>query len=85
MNNKTTVTVEEFFKKNIPEYLRCDLSFKDRNIIREAMIEFAKIKCREMQESILEKAFVSPIEGAYYEQEVNKESILNAYDIEGIK
>lgn len=105
--SKTTVTAEHYVDGIVsranPKHI----------IIQEAMIKFAKIKCREMQEAILEKAMVLNEcnntvnnishsnttshrevlhiamlyndEVAYQNISIDKQSILQAYDIEGIK
>lgn len=52
--------------------------------IENLMIEFAKLKCKEMQEAILNNAnlYLNPDNN---EWEVENDSIRNAYDINSIK
>lgn len=90
--SKTTVTAEEFLLKD-EDYKELHLDYpKLSKAIQEAMIEFAKIKVKEALEAAADNvryklidsvAELDPTFDNYIE--IDKQSILTAYDIEGIK
>jgi hypothetical protein len=87
MNNKIP-TVEEILKNKETydeEYLTVSISDAT-----EAMIEFAKLHCAAQLKAILEnvktKSDVAIFqEGQYTQTVMNKDSIINAYDLNQIK
>ena len=59
--------------------------YASKNGVIEAMIIFAKLHVEQALKEASENAFCSPIIGKHFEQEVNKNSILNSYSFDKIK
>jgi hypothetical protein len=70
------MTVEEYINKNSYFILNADTPMG--NILREAMKEYAYLKCKELLEIVAEKATVIEYWNDWY---VEKDSILNAVDL----
>lgn len=74
------MTAHEFLDK---EHFYLIIDSRDTNIdsedIEQAIKEYSKLKCQELLEIVAEKAKVEEVWNNYY---VNKDSILNAVDLD---
>ena len=71
-------TAEEYLTQNTIE--ACDLHFRTKVVDVWTTKEYARMKCKELLEIVAEKARIDFDE--YWEAIVDKDSILNAVDLE---
>ena len=88
MNNKIP-TAEDIATKIFPADEESGFSFQHFNkthqsLIKKAMIEFAKIHCEAQLKAILENAKIIKSVNFGWEK-IDKDSIINAYDLNQIK
>lgn len=80
------MTAEEFFKETSPDDkygLRAELiTIGIEKMIYEIMVRFARLKAQEALEAAYENAEYTQY--SCYDIEINKDSILNSYDINSI-